>query len=96
MDMVPYFQQGCSPDEIMRWIPTLTAKEIAVAETYYRQHKAELDEQDRRVRDYRAEQIHRQRLRFPVADGTKEERMARLRQLLHQHRQEKNGEGDSG
>jgi hypothetical protein len=34
MDLVPYFQQGCSHAEIIRWIPTLTTEEIAVVETY--------------------------------------------------------------
>ena len=46
-DLVPYFQEGCSCDEIIRWIPTLAAEEIAVVEHYYRNHKAELDEQER-------------------------------------------------
>src|SRR5713226_7186585 len=37
-DLVPYFQQGCSHEEIIRWMPTLTAEEIAVVERYYREH----------------------------------------------------------
>ena len=28
-DLVPYFQRGCSHQDIMRWIPTLTPQEIA-------------------------------------------------------------------
>jgi uncharacterized protein (DUF433 family) len=48
-DLVPYFQEGCSCDEIIRWIPTLTAEEIAVVEEYYRDHKEELDEQARLI-----------------------------------------------
>jgi hypothetical protein len=43
-DLVPYFQENCSHDEILRWIPTLTREEIAVVEQYYRDHKKELDE----------------------------------------------------
>jgi uncharacterized protein (DUF433 family) len=31
-DLVPYFQEGCSHAEIMRWIPTVSAEEIAVVE----------------------------------------------------------------
>src|SRR5438477_9638536 len=46
-DLVPYFQEGCSHEEIIRWIPTLTTAEIAVAEHYYQEHKKELDEEDR-------------------------------------------------
>lgn len=94
LDLVPYFQEGCSHEDIIRWIPTLSPEEIAVVEAYYREHKDEMDEKDRRARAYREEQIRLQRLRFPAFEGTKEERMARLRQLLNQYRQEKNGEGD--
>ena len=50
-DLVPYFQEGCSYEEILRWIPDLTIEEIKVVETYYREHQAELDEQDRRIRE---------------------------------------------
>jgi uncharacterized protein (DUF433 family) len=49
-DLVPYFQESCSHDEIVRWIPTLTAEEIAVVERYYRDHQKELDEEDRLIR----------------------------------------------
>ena len=27
-DLVPYFQEGCSDDEIIRWLPSLTHEEI--------------------------------------------------------------------
>ncbi len=50
-DLVPYFQEGCSPDEIIRWIPTLTTEEIAVVESYYRNHQEHLDEEDRSIRE---------------------------------------------
>jgi hypothetical protein len=95
MDLVPYFQQECAYDEIIRWIPTLTPEEIAIVESYYRAHKEEFDEKNRRVEEYREEQIRLQRLRFPDKGETKEEFMSRLRKLLHERRQEKNGEGDS-
>jgi uncharacterized protein (DUF433 family) len=93
-DLVPYFQQGCSHEEIMRWIPTLTHEEIAVVEQYYQRHKAELDEEDRLIREYTEERIREQRIRFPEPDETPEERLARLKELLRQ-RQEKNGERNS-
>ena len=43
-DLVPYFQNGCSDDEIIRWIPNLTSEEIRIVERYYWQHRDELDE----------------------------------------------------
>jgi uncharacterized protein (DUF433 family) len=92
-DLIPYFQEGCSYDEIIRWIPRLTHEEIAIVERYYRRHKDELDEYERRVRAYRAEQVRLQRLRFPEREGSRDERLARLRRLLRQGRQENIGEG---
>ncbi|MCI0641974.1 MAG: DUF433 domain-containing protein [Gemmataceae bacterium] len=49
-DLVPYFQQSSSYQEIMRWIPTLSPEEIAALERYYREHQEELDEEDRLIR----------------------------------------------
>jgi uncharacterized protein (DUF433 family) len=95
-DLVPYFMQKCSYEEIMRWLPTLTQKEIVVVEQYYREHQEELDDEDRRIREYRDEQIRLQRLRFPVFEGTEQERFARLKKLLEQYKQRKNGEGPAG
>jgi hypothetical protein len=96
MDLVPYFQQGCSFSEIIRWIPSLTETEIAVVDRYYREHQAELDEVDRLARARREEQIRQQRLRFPELIETREERMSRLKQLLKKRGQERNGDGHSG
>ncbi len=92
-DLVPYFQEGCSYDEIIRWLPSLTHEEIGIVERYYRQHKDELDEYESRVQAYRAEQIRTQRLRFPKREGSRAERLAHLRQLLERRRPEDNGEG---
>jgi hypothetical protein len=91
-DLVPYFQQGCSQDEIIRWIPSLTGEEISIVERYYRQHEDELDAYESRVQAYRAERIRSQRLRFPESAGSRPERLARLRKLLQQRLQEKSGD----
>src|SRR5437016_13694819 len=53
-DLVPYFQEGCSYEEILRWIPALTVEEVKVVENYYRDHQAELDEEDRQIRERNA------------------------------------------
>ena len=95
-DLVPYFQEGCSHDETIRWLPSLTHEEIRIVECYYRQHKDELDEYERRIRAYRAEQIRLQRLRFRDREESRHERLAQLRQLLQQRRRETNGEGTRG
>src|SRR5437867_4367663 len=54
-DLVPYFQENCSHAEITRWIPTLSTEEIAVVEQYYRENQAELDEEDRMIRERSAQ-----------------------------------------
>jgi uncharacterized protein (DUF433 family) len=81
-DLVPYFQDGCSHDEIIHWIPSLTHDEIAIVEGYYLQHKDELDDYESRIQAYRAEQIRLQRLRFPESKANRHERLSELRQLL--------------
>ena len=93
LDLVPYFQQGCSYEEIIRWLPTLSVDEIALVEAHYRAHQPELDERDRRARAYREEQIQLQNVRFPKPAETPEERRFRMSKLLHQRRSEMNGEG---
>jgi uncharacterized protein (DUF433 family) len=93
MDLVQYFRDDWSYEKIMQWIPSLTREEIAVVEAYYREHKEVLDEEDRKITEYREEQARLQAIRFPIPDETREEKLARFRKLL-KARQEKNGEGN--
>src|SRR5260370_7202965 len=93
-DLVPYFQRGCSYEEIMRWMPTLNRDEIALVEKYYSENKNELDEEDRRIRAYVAEQVRLQQIRFP--EEPREVRLARMKERLRQRQQERNGEGNPG
>jgi uncharacterized protein (DUF433 family) len=95
-DLVPYFRRGCSYEEIRHAMPSLTPTEIALVEAYYREHKDELDERDLRIDKYREEQTQLQRLRFPPFEGTPEERIARLRRLLHEKLTGKNGSAPGG
>ncbi len=92
----PYFQEGLGNDEITRWIPSLTAQEIEAARAFYAEHRDELDNQDRRIRERTAERIREHRERFPETSGTTGEHLARLRRLLQERRQECNGEGHPG
>jgi Protein of unknown function (DUF433) len=95
-DLVPYFHDGCSHDEIIRWLPSLTHDEVQIVECYYRQHKDELDEYESRVRAFRTEQVRLQRLRDSEREGSRHERLAELRQRLRQRRQEADGEEARG
>ena len=53
-DLLPYFQEGCSYEEILRWIPTLTRQEIRIIEHYIEEHTEEVLELDRRIRERNA------------------------------------------
>jgi uncharacterized protein (DUF433 family) len=53
-DLLPYFQEGCSYEEIRRWIPGLSVEEIQVAQRYIAEHWEEVLEQDRRIRERNA------------------------------------------
>lgn len=95
-DLVPYFRRGRSYEVIMWAMPSLTPKEIALVEAYYREHKEELDERDRQIDEYRAEQSRLQHLRFPGFQGTPEERMAYLRKRLQEKLAQRNGDQTTG
>ena len=82
-DLVPYFQQGCSHEEIIRWIPTLTPDEIAIVERYYREHQAELDEEDRLIRARGSEQANPPWVEKVLADA-RAERLAITERLRRQ------------
>jgi uncharacterized protein (DUF433 family) len=94
MDLVQYLRRDWPYEEIVKIIPSLTRDEFALIEAYYRAHKEELDEEDRKIDEYREEQARLQAIRFPIPDETREEKLARFRKLL-KARQEKNGEGNS-
>ncbi len=87
-DLVPYFQTGCSHEEIIRWMPSLTLEEIQVVEQYYEQHKDELDAYERWIQNYRSEQVRLQRLRLLEREDDRQERLAQIRRLLQQRREE--------
>src|SRR5438477_12455011 len=73
MDLVQYFKRGCSDEEIVVTIPSLTPEELALVEAYYREHKAELDDKVRQVEEYREKQRELRRQRFPrIEDNTVE------------------------
>jgi uncharacterized protein (DUF433 family) len=88
-DLVPYFQDGCSYDEIIRWIPTLTREEIAVVERYYLDHQPELDEQDRLICERSATHKNPQWVQQVLAEA-RTERLAITESL---RREQVNGDG---
>ena len=96
LDLIPYFHDGCSIPEILRWLPTLSPEEIEVVRQHYLAHQEMFDEMDRKTTAYREEQIRLQRIRFPEPEGTLEERIERLRRIIANRQKEKSGEGAIG
>ena len=86
-DLVPYFQDRCSYQEIIRWIPTLTDEEIAVVERYYHEHREELEAEDRLIRE-RSSQNKNAPWVEKVLDDARAQRLA----LTERLRQSGNGE----
>src|SRR5712671_3740235 len=91
LDLIPYFHDGCSVPEILRWLPTLSPEEIEVVRRHYLAHQEMFDEMDREATAYREEQIRLQKLKFPDRDETMEEAIARLRELARKRIIARNG-----
>lgn len=53
-DLVPYFQLNYSYDDILEIMPTLSVAEIQVAQRYVDEHREEVMEEDRRIRERNA------------------------------------------
>jgi len=91
-DLLPYFREGASNEEIRKWIPSLTGEEIAVLKEYIRCHYEEVIQTEKEIKAYH------DRMRAAQPGWTRandhlsvEERMALLREKLAQRKAEKNG-----
>jgi uncharacterized protein (DUF433 family) len=92
-DLVPYFQDNCSEDEILRWMPVLTREELAVVERYYRENQAALDEQDRRIRERTAQRRNPPEVEAILRRG--EDKMAALREEFRKRQPSTERNGDN-
>ncbi len=73
----------------------MTCEEIAVVEAYYRQHQAELDEQDRGIRERAAQRTNPPEMEEILRRGG--EKMAALRDIFAKKKTpERNGDHASG
>jgi uncharacterized protein (DUF433 family) len=95
-DLVPYFQDGWSYEEIMRSIPTLSRDEIAVVEAYYCANQQALDEEDRQIRIRQASRRNPAHVEEVLRRGG--EKMASLRQEFQKRSplQGRNGDNAAG
>ena len=51
-DLLPYYQEGASNEDIRRWIPSLTDEEIAVLKNYIREHHEEVLQTEKEIKAY--------------------------------------------
>src|SRR5215212_7263635 len=51
-DLLPYYRDGESNEEIRRWIPSLTDDEIAVLKDYIRDHYEEVLRVEKEIKTY--------------------------------------------
>jgi hypothetical protein len=79
-DLVPYFLDGCSHEEIIRWIPTLSEEEIAVVEEYYRAHEAELIAEHHLIEERNAARKNPEWVE-KIMQNAREERLAIMKML---------------
>lgn len=92
-DLFPYFELGYTPEQIIEEaMPSLTAAEIEVVRRYVAEHRDEVRERDRLIRQRNATR------RNPpaVEDILRQGREQRLAWLEHRREQAANGDGRSG
>src|SRR5438132_12140977 len=80
-DLLPYYREGASNEEICRWIPSLTDNEISVLKDYIRDHYDEVLRAEAEIKAYH------ERLRAAQPEWTRattslsiEQRRPRLRE----------------
>ena len=51
-DLLPYYRDGASHEEIRRWIPSLSDEEISLLEDYIRNHYDEVLRAEKRIKAF--------------------------------------------
>jgi uncharacterized protein (DUF433 family) len=95
-DLLPYYREQATNDEIRRWIPRLTDDEIALLKNYMREHYEEVLQTERENKEYH----DRKRSMQPAwtrakVDLSIEERTELLKNRLQHRKVGKNGANHS-
>ncbi|HEV3025077.1 MAG TPA: DUF433 domain-containing protein [Pirellulales bacterium] len=94
-DLVPYIQLGCTHQQILEVMPTLSDAEIQAVEDYVDGHREEVLEQDRRIRARNAARRNPPHVE-EILRRARQERLARTAPLHNQSNESGNGEGHPG
>lgn len=91
-DLLPYYREGASNEEIRRWIPSLANDEIAVLKDYIRDHYEEVLQTEKEIKAYHDRMRAAQPAWTRANDHLSiEERTAILREKLVRRKAEQNG-----
>lgn len=94
-DLFPYFQLGYTDERIIGEVmPSLSAAEIGVARRYVDEHRAEVLEQDRRIRERNANRKNSPQIEAILRQGR--EKVRERLEALGNHREASNAEGHLG
>jgi uncharacterized protein (DUF433 family) len=96
MDVFYYLHRGYDFDFIQKAMPSLTREQFDAVVQYVNEHRAELEEKDRRVEEFHRRGMEAQHARggiFATSEEnlSTEERLTRLRKKMNQKLAEKNG-----
>jgi hypothetical protein len=94
-DLVPYFQSGSSYEEIMEAMPTLSVAEIQVVERYIDEHREQVMEIDRQIRERNASRRNPPQVE-EIMRRAREKRLALQARLANGRLEDRNGEGHPG
>lgn len=91
-DLLPYYREGASNEEIRRWIPSLSDDEIGLVKDYIREHHDEVLQTEKEIKAYHDRMRDAQPAWTRTNDHlSTEERRALLREKLAQRKAEKDG-----
>lgn len=95
-DLFPYFQLGYAPEQIIEEaMPSLSVAEIEVARRYVEDHRAEVEEEDRLIREWNATRKNPPWVEEIIRQG-RAQRLAWLERRRAKVGEEPNGDGRSG
>ena len=91
-DLLPYYREGASNDEIRRWIPALSDDEIALLKDYIRGHLEEVVQAEKDIKAYH-DRIRAQQPAWTHANDALrlDERRALMRKKLTERKAGPNG-----
>ena len=89
-DLVPYFQLDYSYDEIRQIMPTLSVAEIQAVERYVDEHREEVMEEDRRIRERSAKRRNPPNIE-DLLRQSREKRLALQKRLRSNGHEDANG-----